>query len=101
MRKRPVLLLVLVGVGLLVAVGIWRLHLPELARVGVGYAAQQTCACLFISGRPAASCRAELDPMAQRLVKVQIGAGEVSAGSMGLAHARARYTRGLGCTLTE
>jgi hypothetical protein len=99
MRKRLVLILALVA--LLLVVGGWRLHLPELARIGVGYAAQQTCACLFISGRPASSCQAELDPLAQRVVRVQIGDGEVSARSMGLAHARARYTKGLGCTLTE
>jgi|SRR3954469_22634457 hypothetical protein len=99
MRKRLVITLALVA--LLLGVGAWRLQLPGLARIGVGYAAQQTCACLFISGRPAGSCQAELDPLAQRLVRVQIGNGEVSARSMGLARARARYTKGLGCTLIE
>jgi hypothetical protein len=97
--RKPLLLLVLcvVAAG---AVASWWLRVPDLSRVGVGYAAQQTCACLFISGRTPQSCGAELDPLARRLVRVEIGDHEVAARSLG-SRARARFTAGLGCSLVE
>jgi hypothetical protein len=98
MRKR-LLLVVGVVVGLLLIVlAFW---LPPLARIGVGYTAQQTCACLFVSHRNAADCHRDLEPLARLLISVEIRPDEVATGSFGLARARSRYQRGFGCTLQE
>jgi hypothetical protein len=102
MRKRLWLAsgtIVFVVASILVA---WRLlQLSELARIGTGYAAQQTCACLFISLRSPESCHMDLDPLARRFVSVKPGPAEVTARVLGLARATARYQTGFGCSLTE
>ena len=71
-RKR-----LLVGIVAFVVVAIavaWRVfRVSDLARIGSGYSAEQTCACLFIAGRPLASCLGDLDPLARKLIKVQPG----------------------------
>jgi hypothetical protein len=98
MRKRLLLVVaVVVGLALIVLPSV----LTPLARIGVGYAAQQTCACLYISRRAAADCHRDLEPLARLLISVEIHPDQVAAGSFGLAHARARYQRGFGCTLEE
>jgi hypothetical protein len=99
MRKR--LLIVAAVIVVLGAAAAWRLRLPDLARIGTGYTAEQTCACLFVSRRSLESCRAELDPLAKRLVSLTAGSNEVTARSMLIAHATARYEKGFGCTLTD
>jgi hypothetical protein len=99
MRKALFILAGLLVAGAAIA---WRLlHLPDLARIGTGYAAQQTCACLFVSGRSPESCRTDLEPMARWLVSVERGEGQVTARSMGLARAVARYQKGFGCSLEQ
>jgi hypothetical protein len=99
-RKR---LLLGVAVGLLVAAIVsWRwFHVSQLAHIGTGYAAEQTCACLFISGRTLASCVSDLDPFAQRFISVRTGSDEVTASCFGLATASAHYDKGFGCSLRD
>jgi hypothetical protein len=100
MRKR----LVLVAALVIVVLGAfaWRfLHLSELAHIGTGYTAQQTCACVFISKRSLESCKAELDALARKLVSVSVGTNEVTARSLGVARATARYQPGYGCSLRD
>ena len=101
MRKRTKQ--VLAGVLLLVVLAgaaAWRaLRLQDLAHLGTGYSAELTCACLFVSRRPLDSCRNDLDKLAQLLVSVEAGDGLVTARSMGLAQATARYRAGFGCAL--
>jgi hypothetical protein len=106
MRKRSLVMLILgvvIGVVLVAGAVTWRyLHLGDLVVIGTGYTARQTCACLFVSGRSADSCRAELDPLAQRLMSVEIGAQQVTARAVaGLSRATARYEQGFGCSLTD
>jgi hypothetical protein len=80
----------------------WRaLRLSDLVHIGAGYAAEQTCACVFISHRTLPSCMTDLDPLAQRLVSVRVGTDEVRAGTLGLSTAHARYEQGFGCTLQD
>lgn len=72
-----------------------------LARIGSGYAAEQTCACLFVSGRTLESCRGDLDPLALELVSMKVGSDDVRATVAGVFHARARYEASRGCSLVE
>jgi hypothetical protein len=76
-------------------------HYRKLGRIGSGYAAEQTCACLFISGRQLESCKHDLEPLAQKIVTLAPGDHEVTARVFGLMRARARYEPGFGCALVE
>ena len=101
-RARIALSIVAALVALLVVGGAvaWRaFHVSDLVNIGVGYSAQQTCACMFISGRPFDSCHKDLDPLAQLLISVQPGANEVTARSLGLVRATARFDKAFGCSL--
>ena len=104
MRKRR-WMIVGVIVGALLAAGVvtWRsLHVSDLVEIGAGYSARQTCACVFVSRRSADSCRGDLDPLARRLITIQIGAQQVTARSVaGLSRATARYQQGFGCSLVD
>ena len=99
-RKR-----VLIGAGvLLFAAGAdaWRAFgVSDLLRIGAGYTAQQTCACLLVSGRPLESCMTDLDPLARRVVSVRVGHDEVTASALGLVSATARFEKGYGCSLSD
>src|SRR5688572_12337784 len=97
--------LIVVGV-LVVAViaglEMWRrLRLSDLLHIGAGYAAEQTCACVFISHRTPESCMTDLEPLAVRFVSVRVGTDEVIARTLGLRRAVARYEQGFGCSLRE
>jgi hypothetical protein len=92
-----------VAVFLLVAGAVaWRVfRVPLLTNIGTGYAAQQTCACLFVSGRTLESCLGDLEPLARKLISVRPGAAEVTASGLGVASATARYEKGFGCSLSD
>jgi hypothetical protein len=97
MRKRIVTAIALLALlGVLLA----GRHLHKLAFIGAGYAAEQTCACLFISNRPLDSCRNDLDPLAQKMVNLKPGANEVRASSV-LSSATAHFEPGFGCSLAN
>lgn len=100
-RPRNVLRLGLVAFGiLLVAAGAWkRFRVSGLLAAGAGYSAQQTCACLWVSGRKIESCKTDLDPLARRLVAIRVGVDEVTASGLGIATATATYEKGFGCSL--
>jgi hypothetical protein len=101
---RPWLKRTLLVLAILVVAGAitWRaLHLSEMAHIGAGYAAEQTCACLFVSARPLASCKGDLEPLAQKLVSMQVGLEEVTATSFGFSKATAQYRKGFGCILRD
>jgi hypothetical protein len=92
--RRKHLLLGIVAFVLVAAVVAWRvLRVSDLAHIGTGYTAQQTCACLFVGGRTLESCMTDLDPLARRLVSVHPGPDEVTATGLGLSTATARYER--------
>jgi hypothetical protein len=99
-RKRLALgAVVLVVVAVAVA---WRVfRVPLLVNIGTGYVAEQTCACLFVSGRPLESCVGDLEPLARKLISIHPGTAEVTASSFGLASATARYEKGFGCSLRD
>src|ERR1043165_5801668 len=99
-RKR----LALGGVVVLLIAGAvaWRVfRVPLLLNIGTGYAAQQTCACLFISGRTLDSCLGDLDPLARKLISIHPGTAEVTASGFVVKTATARYEPGFGCSLRD
>jgi hypothetical protein len=101
---RPWLKRTLLVLAILVVAGAitWRaLHLSELTHIGAGYSAQQTCSCMFVSGRSLASCRSDLAPMAQKLVSIHVTLDEVTATALGVSRATSRYHKGLGCSLQD
>ncbi len=98
MRKR-IALAALTLVIVVVALGLHRLR--PLGELGAGYAAEQTCSCVFVSARPLPSCRGDLDPLAQKLVSLRVGEAEVRASVVGLFRARAVFDARYGCTLVE
>jgi len=84
----------------LAALLVLRRFLP-LARIGSGYAAQQTCACLFVSGRTLESCRGDLDPLALKIVSLRVGSDDVRASVAGMMAARAQFSTATGCALVQ
>lgn len=100
-RRRNARLLGLVAlIALLAAAGAWkRFRVSGLLDAGAGYSAQQTCACLWVSGRTLESCRTDLDPLARRLISIRVGTDEVTASGFGIATATAKYEKGFGCSL--
>src|ERR1041385_5823531 len=100
-RRKPVLLAA--GVLVLVALPVlWRkFEISKLMHIGAGYAAQQTCACLWVGGRTEQSCMTDLEPPARRFVSLRVGADEVTASMLGLSSATSRYEKGFGCSLRD
>jgi len=100
-RLRNVRLAGLVALVVLLGAAVaWkRYRVSTLLETGVGYSAQQTCACLWVSGRPLESCKTDLDPLARKLVSMQVGTNEVTASGFGLATATSSYEKGFGCSL--
>jgi len=100
-RRKWIALGVIVSLVIAVAVA-WRvLRVSLLVNIGTGYAAQQTCACLFVSGRTIDSCLGDLEPLARKLISVHPGAAEVTASGLLLDTATARYEKGFGCSLRD
>src|SRR5690348_14184670 len=99
--RRPLLLALALVVVVAAVLVVRRLDLPDLATIGAGYTAEQTCACLFVSGRSPESCRRDLDPLARKVVSVRVdsAARTVSTRSIGFARATARYEQGYGCSI--
>jgi hypothetical protein len=101
---RPWLKRTLIIVGVLIVAGAvgWRaLHLSEMAHIGAGYVAEQTCACVFVAARSQASCVGDLEPLAQKLVSFRVSADSVTATSFGISTATAQYNKGFGCSLRD
>ncbi len=85
---------------LLAAAFAWRtFRVSALLEAGAGYSAQQTCACLWVSGRTLESCKTDLDPLARKLVSIRVGANQLTASGLGIATATATYEKGFGCSL--
>ena len=99
-RKR---ILAMLAIAVVAGFVLW--HLPivaKLANIGSGYAAQQTCACVFVSHRELASCVTDLEPLARRLISVSVGKDEVTARApLGQQSAVAHYEQGFGCSLRD
>lgn len=74
----------------------------QYARIATGYAAKQTCSCLFVAGRELNACMADFPRDAQGLISVKPEGGIVRASALfGAIGAEAAYEDGFGCTLKD
>lgn len=71
----------------------------KTAAIIVNYAAEQTCSCMFVSGRSLRSCKTDFDPFAKPYVKVQVSRHLVTASVADFPSGSARFYPGLGCIL--
>jgi hypothetical protein len=72
------------------------------ARIATGYAAKQTCSCLYVSGRTLESCMTDFPPDARGNVEVtQNGNGVRASVLFGAIRAEARYEEAYGCALLD
>ena len=102
-RKRWIwLAVVLVVVGGLGGI-VWALRGEvAFAQIGTGYAAKQTCSCLYVSNRTMESCMAEFSPEQRRNFAVTADGDEVRASVLfGAISADARYEENYGCQLLD
>lgn len=102
LTRRKWLALGVVAFLVIAVVVAWRVfRVPLLLDIGTGYAAQQTCACLYVSHRTLDSCLGDLDPLARKLISVRPGSEEVTASGLLLVTATAHYEQGFGCALRD
>jgi len=99
MRKRVLLATAIVLAGAVLVVRL--LHVADLIHIGAGYAAEQTCACVFVSHRSPDSCRGDLEPLARWFVSVTLGPDKVTSRSFFVSRATARYEKNFGCSLKD
>jgi hypothetical protein len=92
----------------LIGFGVFALQRPlAYARVATSYAAQQTCACLYVSGREMASCLGDFPEDAVSQMTIVTADDGVSAHAVrvsalaGLIKAEATYDSGFGCSLVN
>lgn len=72
------------------------------ANIAVGYAAKQTCSCLYVSGRTVASCLEDFPADARAQLKIEPqGDGVAASALMGAFSAEAVHEDGLGCRLVK
>lgn len=95
------------GVGVAVAalvvfVGVKVGDTATYINIATGYAAQQTCACLNVSGRALDSCLADFPDDARKSLKLETSGQSVHASVLGgMVHAEAVYDERYGCHLVN
>jgi hypothetical protein len=95
MRKK--IAIAVVGLGLAAAAFVYLPRFFTFLRIGTTFAAQQTCACLHVSGRTLDACTAELG-RAGRLLHFDIDGDTVRARALfGAFAGEARHESPFGC----
>lgn len=90
-------------VGAVAFAAFWLLSGPiAYARIATGFVAQQTCACLHVSGRAFDSCMSEFPEDALSQTKIEREGQSVRASVLGgLISSEARYEEEFGCALVD
>lgn len=72
------------------------------ARIATGYAAKQTCSCLYVSGRELDSCMADFPEDARGQISIAQSGDNVSASVLfGAISAEARFEPEYGCQIVN
>lgn len=72
------------------------------AHIATGYAAQQTCACMYVTRRSFENCMNDYPEDARSQIRVAPEGDRVRASAVGgLFKAEAIYEDGFGCRLTD
>jgi molybdenum cofactor biosynthesis enzyme len=72
--------------------------IAAFARIGTTYAAKQTCSCLFVSGRPLASCKTDYPADTAKQFTWTVDGNDVTVSAVGgLFSAKATFEDGYGC----
>jgi hypothetical protein len=73
-----------------------------LAHIGTGYAAKQTCSCLYVSRRPLPSCLTDFDPATARWFTWHVGERSVTVSALlGFFSSTSVFDDGFGCHVAE
>ena len=100
--RRALLGIVAGLVGLIALAGLlWGPRAVGMAQVGTGYVAKQICSCVYVAGREADACRADLLPSMDPIDVQLLGDREGVRASllMGAVERTALHHAGSGCTL--
>jgi hypothetical protein len=102
-RKRLVWIGVLVVSVLVIGGAAWAARGPlAYANVATGYAAKQTCSCIYVSGRTLDSCVADFPPEAGRNINVAVEGNTVRASVLfGVISSESMYEEGFGCRIAD
>jgi hypothetical protein len=102
-RKRWIWIGALVVAAAAIAGAAWAARGPvNYARIATGYAAKQTCSCVFVSGRDLDSCIADFPPEAGSNINVAVEGETVRASVLfGAIGAEAVYEDAYGCRIAN
>jgi hypothetical protein len=100
---KPATAIIGIGAAALVAGLAWfGMKQAAFAHIAVGFAAKQTCSCLFVSGRTMQSCMSDFPADSRDLLTIAPAGNRVSASTaLGLFSAEATYEDGLGCRIVK
>ena len=75
----------------------------QVATIIASYAAEYTCACVYVSHRKLSACVADLDPRAKPFIALRVDAStkSVMTNTLHVATARAGYAQRYGCGLVS
>ncbi|MGI9169344.1 MAG: hypothetical protein ACR2FH_04105 [Caulobacteraceae bacterium] len=78
---------------------------PPIVQIGAAYIAKQLCSCLFVVGRPEASCRAEfkpdIEPFTVTVDRAGLPAGAKVNTALGPVIGEADYSSRFGCVVAR
>ena len=73
-----------------------------LARIGTGFAAKQTCSCLYVSRRSFPSCMTDFDPTTARWFAWHVDERNVTVSALfGIFSSTSVFDDGFGCHVVE
>ena len=91
-----------VGVVIVAAAAVYLARdLVPLVRIATAYGAQQTCSCLFVSGRSFDSCQTDFNPDDTRWLSWRVEERAVTVSMVGVISSRARFDEGFGCHVAQ
>lgn len=103
-RKRLIWAAALAAVLVVAGAIAWAVRGPlAYAEIAAGYAAKQTCSCLYVSGRELQSCMNDLPEDARRAITVTPSDDRTVRASVafGAISSQAQFDEGYGCRFVD